>query len=150
MPRCTSSGPSASRSARAAVHAAESMKSSERPPPPWICIAKSMTCWAIVGAATLIWLTSESAFSGPPWSSFQAAFSTSSRVESIAMRASAIRSRLPPRLASGLPNAVRVEAAPAGRLQRRLGQPDQPHAVVHPAGAEPALGDRERLARDRR
>ena len=143
MPRCTSSGPSASRSARAAVHAAESMKSSERPAPPWICIAKSMTCWAIVGAATLIWLTSESAFSGPPSSSFQAALSTSSRVESIAIRASAIRSRLPPRLASGLPNAVRsrprrqaassaASASPISRMQwcTRPG-PSRPWAIAN-------------------
>ena len=40
-----------------------------------------------------------------------------------------------------------LEAAPAGQLERQLGQPDQPHAVVDAARAEPALGDREALAR---
>ena len=71
-------------------------------------MAKSITCWATFGTTTLIWLTSESALSGPPWSSFHAAFRTSSRAWSMAIRASAIRSRLPPRSTSRLPNAVRL------------------------------------------
>ena len=145
MPRCTSSGPSASRRARALVHASASMKSPERPAPPWSWMAKSMTCWAMVGAATLIWLTSDSASSGPPRSSFQAALSTSSRVGVDG----------DPGVGDPLPVAAEVDqrlaeggagqAAAAGGLERGLGQADQPHAVVHPAGPEPPLGDRERL-----
>ena len=40
----TSSGPSANRTARAVVQAAESGKSLDIPAPPWIWMAKSMTC----------------------------------------------------------------------------------------------------------
>ena len=134
-----------------AVHAPASGKSSDSPPPPWICIAMSMTCWAMFGHGDLdLARPRDSAFSGPPTSSFQAAFSTSSRAWSIAIRASAMRSRLPPRFDQRLAERRALEAAPAGQLERQLGQADQPHAVVDAAGAEPALGDRERLARARR
>src|SRR5262249_23593514 len=54
-PRCPSSGPSASRSERAEVHAAASGKSSDNPPPPCNWIAMSITSCAIRGTATLIW-----------------------------------------------------------------------------------------------
>ena len=75
-----------------------------------------------------------------------AAFSASSRAWSISMRASAIRSRLTPCSASGLPKATRVERALAHRLERALGRADQPHAVVDAARAEPSLRDLEAAA----
>ena len=116
-------------------------KSEERPPPPCSWIAMSTTCWVTLGTITLIWLTSLSAFSGPPSSSFQAALSTSSRAWSMAIRASAMRSRLPPRLRIGLPNAVRdrprliassraTSACPISRMQwcTRPG-PSRPWAI---------------------
>ena len=147
MPRCTSSGPSASRRVRALTNA-----SGEREVVGHAAAAVELDgevddLLGHVRHGDLDPETSDSAFIGPPTSSFQAASRTSSRAWSMAMRASAMRSRLPPRLTSGLPNAVALEAAPAGQLEGQLGEPDQPHAVVDAAGTEPALGDREALAR---
>ena len=67
-----------------------------------------MTCCAMRGTAALMALTSTAA--APAVSSVQAACSTSRRAWSIAMRASASLSRLPPRLTMGLPNATRLDA----------------------------------------
>ena len=64
----------------------------------------------------------------------------------MAIRASAMRSRLPPRLTIGLPNAVARQAALDRQLEGDLGLADQPHAVVHASGPEPALGDLEGAA----
>ena len=83
----------------------------------------------------------------PTVSSFQAACSTSRRAWLMAMRASAMRSRLPPRLAIGLPKADPAGRALAGELEGHLGQADEAHAVVHAARAEAALGDLEGAAR---
>ena len=97
----------------------------ERPAPPWIWIAMSTTACAMFGDDHLDLARRRAAPRQPLVSSSQAAFSTSSRACSIAMRASAIRSRLPPRLAIGLPKATRDGRAPAGQLERHLGQTDQ-------------------------
>jgi hypothetical protein len=120
---CTSSGPSASRTARAVVQAPDSGKSLDKPAPPWICIAKSMTRWAMFGAATLMALTSLSAPSGPTVSSFHAASRMSSHVASIAIRASATRSRLPPRLMIGLPKALRDKPRSHAKCNARSAKP---------------------------
>src|SRR3990167_6575699 len=53
-PRCTSSGPSASRSTRAQPNMAASGKSSLTPPPPCTWIAASITFCATFGATTLM------------------------------------------------------------------------------------------------
>ena len=159
MPRCTSSGPSASRKVRALTKAIASGKSSDMPAPPWTWMAKSMTAWAMLGTTTLIWLTSDSAFIGPPSSSFHAALRTSSRAWSMAMRASAIRSRLPPRSTSRLPNAVRAvprrmassrasSASPISRMQwwMRPG-PSRPWAIAKPSpGPEMTLASGTRTS----
>ncbi len=123
---------------------AGSRRTGRRAPCSWM--AMSITSSAMVGTATLICDTSLRAPASPLVSSSHAVCSTSSRAWLIAMRAFAIRSRLPPRFASGLPNATRSVAARARQLQRPLGQPDQPHAVVDPPGAEAALGDLETAA----
>src|SRR5262249_15074395 len=52
--RCTSSGPSARRSARAPAYACARKLSWHRPSPPWICIARSITVQAMRGATILI------------------------------------------------------------------------------------------------
>ena len=59
------------------------------------------------------------------------------------MRDSAMSARIVPCSASGLPKATRCLHAPAHRLQRPLGQADQPHAVVDPPRPQPALRDLE-------
>jgi hypothetical protein len=59
----------------------------------------------------------------------------------------AMRSRVTPCSASGLPKATRAtESALAHQLQRALGQADQAHAVVDAARAQAALGDLEAAA----
>ena len=62
------------------------------------------------------------------------------------MRESAMSARIVPCSASGLPNATRDLHAPAHRLERALGQADQPHAVVNAPRPEPALRDLEAAA----
>src|ERR1051325_6376555 len=127
-PLWTSSGPSASRSTRAWAKKLVSGVSSDTPAPPWIWIALSTIFCSMLGATTLIAEISVIAPSAPTWSSFHAAYSVSSRAWSIASRASATRSRLPPRSISGLPNAMRdiprwiirssaCSAAPMQRMQ---------------------------------
>jgi hypothetical protein len=69
----------------------------------------STTRWAMLGTATLICDTAPN-IAGEAVSISHAACRTCRRAWSIAIRASAIRSRLPPRLASGLPNATRSVA----------------------------------------
>src|SRR5690606_789691 len=91
--RCTSSGPSASRRARAQAAAAASGKSSVTPAAPCSWMAKSMTSCAIAGTAALIWDSSDNAPAAPLVSSSHAVCSTCSRAWLMAMRALAIRSR---------------------------------------------------------
>ena len=55
----------------------------------------------------------------------------------------AVAAEVGDRLAEGDP----ARRALAGQLERLLGQADEPHAVVHAAGAEPALRDLERPSR---
>lgn len=52
VPRCTSSGPSASRRVRALAHKWANGKSELTPPPPWTWMALSNTRNAVFGAAT--------------------------------------------------------------------------------------------------
>ena len=98
------------------------------------------------GAATLIIAISLCAALLPTVSIIHAACSTSSRAWSISMRDSAMRSRVTPCSASGLPNATRVLRAAAHQLERALGDADQPHAVVDAPGTEPPLRDLEAAA----
>ena len=146
--RCTSSGPSASRSERAPTQADASGKSSVMPAPPWSWIGHVDDVEGHGGHLHLDLAHRGVAPRGyMPWSSSHAACMTSRRERLMAIRASAMRSRLPPRLAIGLPKAVRLERAPAGELERPLGETDGAHAVVHAARAEPALGDLEGATR---
>ena len=114
-----------------------------------------MTSQAICGTAALISETSDWAPSMPTVSSFQAACSTSRRAELMAIRARARRSRLPPRLAIGLPKATRLversqasssafSASPISRMQwcTRPG-PRRPWAI---SNARPGPGE-DRAAR---
>ena len=55
----------------------------------------------------------------------------------------AVATEVGDRLAEGDPGGRPL----AGQLERLLGQPDEPHAVVHPARPEATLGDLERAAR---
>ena len=77
------------------------------------------------GATTLIIAISARAALLPTVSIMCAAFSVSSRACSISMRDSAIRSRVTPCSAIGLPNATRVLTRAAHRLERALGEADQ-------------------------
>ena len=140
--RWTSSGPSASRSVRASAQARPG-KSPLTPAPPWAWMARSITRSAMLGATTLIIAISGAAALLPTVSIRCAAFSVSSRACSISMRESAMSARIVPCSASGLPKATRELDPPAHRLQRALGQADQPHAVVDAPRPEPALGDLE-------
>jgi hypothetical protein len=83
----------------------------------------------------------------PTVSISHAALSVSRRAISISMRDSAIQlAAMLPLLASGLPNATRVDGALAHQLERPLGHADRAHAVVDAARAEPRLGDLEAAA----
>ncbi len=62
------------------------------------------------------------------------------------MRLSAMRSCVTVCSATGVPKATRDLRAPAHALERALGEPDQPHAVMDAPGAEPALRDLEAAA----
>ena len=64
----------------------------------------------------------------------------------MAMRASAIRSRVTVCSATGSTERHALLGAPAHQLERTLGQADQAHAVVDAARAEAALGDLEAAA----
>ena len=105
--RCTSSGPSAIRSARTLVYIRASGKSLLTPAAPCACTARSITRLATSRAATLIPATSVRAALLPWLSISQAALSTSSRAWSISIRLRAIHSRTTPWSASGPPNATR-------------------------------------------
>ena len=122
--------------------------------------AMSMTCCAMFGHRDLdLGDLARARSAGRPTSSFQAASSTSSRAWSMAIRASAMRSRLPPRLASGLPNAVRSRprrqasssassASPISRMQwcTRPG-PSRPWAIAKPSpGPEMTLASGTRTS----
>ncbi len=146
MPRCTSSGPSASRSARAAVHAPASGKSSDSPPPPWIWIAMSITCCAMVGHGHLdlgdlgqrVQRAADVELPGRVQHQQPGLVDRDPGVGDPLAVAAEVGDRLAERGA--------LQRAGAGLLQRQLREADQPHAVVHASRSEPALGDRERLA----
>ena len=72
--------------------------------------------------------------------------STSQRAWSIKMRDSAMRSSVTPCSAIGLPNATRASARATHKLERALGQTDQPHAVMDAPGTEAPLRDLEAAA----
>ena len=110
-------------------------------------MASSTTFCSIEGATTLMAAISVIAPSAPSSSSFHAACRVSRRAWSMATRASATRSRLPPRLSSGLPKAVRLHAAIDHQLERALGRADAAHAVVNAARPQAALGDLEAAPR---
>ena len=73
-------------------------------------MAQSITCNAMLGAATLIMAISCFATLLPAVSIFHAAFNVRKRAWSIMMRASAIRSRVTPWSAIGLWKATRLSA----------------------------------------
>ena len=108
--RCTSSGPSAIRSARPAAYSCASGTSPDSPSAPCTWIARSMISAAARGTAALMAAISIRAPLGPAVSSSQAVFWTSSRSCSIVMRASAMSRRTAPCSASVRPNAVRDSA----------------------------------------
>ena len=106
----------------------------------------SITESAIRGTATLIWETSESAFIGPP--DVELPGGVEHQQPGLLDGDPGVGDPLAvaAEVDQRLPEGGAVEPAADAELQRRLGEPDQPHAVVDPAGAEPALRDRERLA----
>src|SRR5688572_17232409 len=104
--RWTSSGPSARRKVRTDAQAPASGKSADTPPPPCAWIASSSTFSAVRGAATLIIAISPCAALLPTRSIMSAALRHSSRVISISIRASAIRSSQTDCSDRRLPNAV--------------------------------------------
>ena len=144
MPLCTSSGPSAKRRALAPAANRASGKSLHIPAPPWICSAISTTLCSIFGTTTLMADISVIACFTPKLSIFQAAWSVSKRACSIAMRASATRSKLPPKRMIGLPNATRswprlrasssaFSAMPIARMQWWIRPgPKRPCAIAKP------------------
>ena len=85
-------------------------KSSETPPPPWTWIARSMIFRATLGVATLIAAISVRACWFPTVSISHAVLSTSRRIISSSIRASAIQSRMLALCETGLPNVSRSSA----------------------------------------
>ena len=103
----------------------------------------SITHCAVAGAATLMAEISVAAPARRPCRSARRSRSTCSRSCSSRIRQSAIVSWTTPCSASGLPNATRSSDALAHQVERPLGHPDQPHAVVDAPRAQPGLGQRE-------
>src|SRR3954451_8676234 len=106
--RCTSSGPSASRSVRVCAHIAASGKSSQTPAAPCAWMARSSTRSVIRGTTTLTIASSFRAALLQTVSISEAAFIVSSRACSISIRDSAMSARIVPCSASGRPKAMRL------------------------------------------
>ena len=119
---------------------------SDMPPPPCSWSAMSITPCAMFGTATLIWRdlrqrvhrAADVELPGGVEHQQAGLVDRDPGVGDPLAVAAEVDQRLAERRA--------LQATPAGQLEGHLGQPDQPHAVVHAPRAEPALGDREALA----
>ncbi len=114
-----------------------------RPPPPCAWIASSSTFSAVRGAATLIIAISPCAALLPTRSIMSAALRHSSRVISISIRASAIRSSHTDCSDRRLAERGARHQPLGHQLDRFLGDPDHPHAMVDPPRPQPPLRDLE-------
>ncbi len=144
--RCTSVGPSAICSARVIANSRARTVSSLTPAAPYVWTARLTTVWAISMAATLIAATSERA-AALPGGVHQPGRLERQQPDLVDLHAAAgdplaHDTAVGQRSAEGLAG----DGAAAHQLQSALGEPDGPHRVVHAAGPEPALGDREAVA----